>query len=69
MDNAQTQSMVAYEDGPKEVNTHRRMPDGDKQFGKESKTMPQDSKPATKGYVKKAIAHHVKAMHRHREHR
>jgi hypothetical protein len=38
MDNAQTQSMVAYEDGPKEVNIKRGMPDGDKQFGKACET-------------------------------
>lgn len=68
MDNAQTQSMVAYEDGPKEVNTKRGVHDGNKQFGKANK-MPQDEKPATKGYVKKVMAHHVETMHRHKEHR
>jgi hypothetical protein len=66
MDNAQTQSMVAYENAPKEVNTHRGMPSTKKQFGKGNK-MPQDV--ATKGYVKKALEHHVKTMHRHKEHR
>lgn len=71
MDNEHNQSKVAYEDAPKEKNTHRRMLDGDKQFGKESKTMPQDSKPATKGYVKKVMSQHVKKMHhgRNKEHR
>jgi hypothetical protein len=77
MDNEHDQSKVAYEDGPKEVNKHRRMPDGDKQFGKESKTMPQDSKPATKAYVKKALEKHNELYHhgqkpyhkRHKEHR
>ena len=70
-DNAYTQSQVAYENAPKEKNTKRRMPDGDKQFGKESKTMPQDYKPATKSYVKKVMKEYVKAMHkgRHYEHR
>ena len=71
MDNAYNQSSVAYESAPKEKNTKRRMPDGDKQFGKESKTMSQDDKPATKGYVKKEIAIHEKKFHhgRHKEHR
>ena len=71
MDNERDQSKVAYENGPKEVNTKRGMPDGDKQFGK--KKMPQDGKPASKGYVKEVMADHVKAMHkghgRHKEHR
>jgi hypothetical protein len=69
MDNAYNQSAVAYENGPKEVPDHEGMHDGDKQFGKNK--MPQDSKPATKGFVKKAVAKHEKAMHhgRHREHR
>lgn len=66
MDNAQTQSMVAYEDSPKEVNHKRGLHDGNKQFGKGNK-MPQDV--ATKGYVKKAMSHHVEKMHRHKEHR
>lgn len=44
MDNEADQSKVAYETSPKEVNTNRRMPDGDKQFGKLAKTIPQDSK-------------------------
>lgn len=68
MDNEKTQSMVAYEDGPKETNTKRGMPSSEKQFGKGSK-MPQDQQPATKGYVKKAVKHHVETMHRHKEHR
>lgn len=61
MDNAQTQSMVAYEDGPKEVNNKRGMPSSEKQFGKGNK-MPQDEKPKSK---------HAKEMHhgRHKEHR
>lgn len=61
MDNEKTQSMVAYEDGPKEVNTHRGMPDGDKQFGKGNK-MPQDES---------ALKKHMKGMShgRHKEHR
>lgn len=67
-DNEQNQSKVAYEVGPKEVNTHHGMPRS-KQFGKEK--MPQDKKPATKGYVKEVMAKHVKTMHknRHKEHR
>lgn len=71
MDNEQTQSEVAYEDGPKEVNHPRGMHDGNKQFGKHK--MPQDSKPASKGYVKEIMERHVKIMHkgqgRHKEHR
>lgn len=47
-DNTYTQSMVAYEDGPKEVNTERGMPDGNNQFGKGNK-MPQENK----GYKQK----------------
>jgi hypothetical protein len=43
MDNVSNQSKVAYEDGPKEVNTKRGLHDGDKQFGKANK-MPQDNK-------------------------
>lgn len=43
MDNYSNQSKVAYEDGPKEVNTERGMPDGNKQFGKGNK-MPQENK-------------------------
>lgn len=48
MDTSITQSQVAYEDGPKEVNTKRGMPDGNKQFGKGDK-MPQENK----GYKQK----------------
>jgi hypothetical protein len=44
------------------------MPDGDKQFGKADK-MSQDEKPASKGFIKKTLARHVKTMHRHKEHR
>ncbi len=69
MDNEYDQSKVAYEDGPKEVNTHRGMPKS-KQFGKHK--MPQDSKPASRTYVKKVMSGHVMEMHshgRHREHR
>jgi len=70
-------SKVAYEIGPKEKNTKRRMPSSDEQFGKEVKTMPQDDKkPATKGFVKKAIKKHDEMYHhgqkpysRHKEHR
>jgi hypothetical protein len=62
MDNAQTQSMVAYEDGPKEVNIKRGMPDGDNQFGKGNK-MPQDEGSAPKKHVKHA------SHGRHKEHR
>ena len=66
MDNESNQSAVAYEVGPKEMNTHRGMP-ASKQFGKEK--MPQNRQPATKGYVKDVMAKHVKTMHRHKEHR
>ena len=73
MDNSEAdQSKVAYEIGPKEHNTKRGMPGGDKQFGKGNK-MPQDRSPATKGYVNKVMERHVKTMHtghgRHTEHR
>lgn len=61
MDNAQTQSMVAYEDGPKEVNHKRGMPDGNKQFGKGNK-MPQDEGSKPKKSMKMSHS-------RHREHR
>ena len=65
------QSAVAYGSGPKEVNHKRGLHDGDKQFGK--KKMPQDSEPASKGYVRKVMKEHVGKMHsrhgRHKEHR
>lgn len=62
MDNAYNQSAVAYEVGPKEVNTKRGMHDGDAQFGKGDK-MPQDEH----GKPKKASKN---MMHgRHKEHR
>ena len=62
MDNAQTQSMVAYEDGPKEVNNKRGLHDGNKQFGNGDK-MPQDERKGRK-------THMHKAQHgRHTEHR
>lgn len=48
MDNVYNQSMVAYEDGPKEVNTERTMSGGQRQFGKGNK-MPQENK----GYKQK----------------
>ena len=48
MDTEYTQSMVAYENGPKEVNTPRGLHDGNKQFGKGNK-MPQENK----GYKQK----------------
>jgi len=47
-DNTYNQSMVAYEDGPKEVNTERGMP-ASKQWGKGNK-MPQENK----GYKQKS---------------
>lgn len=43
LDNEKTQSMVAYEDGPKELRDGKGMPDGNKQFGKGNK-MPQENK-------------------------
>ncbi len=71
MDNEQNQSEVAYETKPKETAKHKGMPGGDKQFGKHK--MPQDSKPASKGYVKDVMERHVSSMHtgqgRHKEHR
>ena len=61
--NEHDQSEVAYEVAPKEVNTKRRMPSGDKQFGKMKETMPQDEPMRHKKV-------HVKASHgRHKEHR
>lgn len=65
MANEKDQSKVAYGDGPKEKNVKRRMPDGDKQFGKEDKTMPQDDKKMAKPHKRMA----KKAHHRHKEHR
>lgn len=62
MDNEKTQSMVAYEDGPKEVNTHRGMPNSDSQFGKANK-MPQDESSPRKKHNKAA------KISRHGEHR
>lgn len=62
MDDAYTQSMVAYEDGPKEVNYKRGMPDGDKQFGKGDK-MAQDERSRSKKHVGKMV------HGRHGEHR
>ena len=47
MDNAYNQSMVAYQDGPGEVNTERGM-SGKEQFGKGNR-MPQENK----GYKQK----------------
>lgn len=47
MDNTISQSQVAYEDGPKEINAKRRM-GGDKQFGK-ANVMEQENK----GYKQK----------------
>lgn len=70
MDNQHDQSKVAYENGPKEVNEHKGLPSTKKQFGKH--TMPQDHKPATKGYVKKVMKEHNLKYHshgRHKEHR
>ena len=51
MDNTYNQSAVAYENGPKEVNTPRGLHDGDKQFGKDK--MPQDESSISKGRPKK----------------
>ena len=42
-DTDKTQSMVAYEDEAKEVNTKRGVHDGNKQFGKANK-MPQENR-------------------------
>lgn len=42
MDHEHTQSMVAYETGPKEVNSKRRVPNSNKQFG-DSDRMPQEN--------------------------
>lgn len=61
--NEYDQSAVAYEDGPKEVNDKRRMPSSEKQFGKESKTMPQDGKVHKKQQPK------VHKVSRHSEYR
>jgi hypothetical protein len=61
--NEQDQSAVAYEVAPKEVNTKRRMPSGDKQFGKVKMTMPQDEPMRHKKVNAKTS--HV----RHKEHR
>lgn len=62
MDNEYDQSKVAYENGPKEVNTAEPMPGSKDQFGKGDR-MPQD----------KAMKHHAKKTHmthgRHKEHR
>lgn len=43
MDNTYNQSDVAYENGPKEVNTERGMPSSERQFGKGNK-MPQENR-------------------------
>jgi len=43
MDNESTQTKVAYESSPKEVNKHRPMPSSERQFGKGNK-MPQENK-------------------------
>ena len=64
MDNEFDQSKVAYEDGPKEVNTQPRMPNSEKQTGKGNK-MPQDEKSIT---VKKSMKHY-ESHSRHKEHR
>ena len=60
MDNEFDQSKVAYENGPKEVNTHAGMPKS-KQFGKYK--MPQDEK------SKKIHALESHSHGRHKEHR
>jgi hypothetical protein len=61
MDNKYDQSKVAYETGPKEVNTSPSMPAGEKSFGNGNK-MPQDDKP-------KMMKRHAKHRGRHAEHR
>ncbi len=43
MDNSKNQSQVAYEDGPKEVNTERSLPGSKAQFGNGDR-MPQENK-------------------------
>jgi hypothetical protein len=48
MDNEFDQSKVSYEDGPKEVNEERGMPNSKEQFGKVNR-MPQENK----GYKQK----------------
>ena len=67
MDNQYDQSKVAYENGPKEVNTKRGMPDGKKQFGKGNR-MPQDEKVSNKHHVKQIMEKHSRHG-RHKEHR
>lgn len=62
MDNEHDQSKVAYETGPKEVNTNRAMPNSEKQFGNGNK-MPQD------GAMPKKAKHHAMHSGRHKEHR
>ncbi len=62
MDNQYNQTDVAYENGPKEVNHKRGMPDGNKQFGKNK--MPQDQKSPVNGHSKK-----VMELHRHGRHK
>lgn len=62
MDNEHDQSKVAYENGPKEVNTKRGMPNTSKQFGKGNK-MVQDSKSSAKSSSKE------NSYSRHKEHR
>lgn len=63
MDNERTQSFVAYEEGPKEVNTHRRVPNSEKQFGK-ANVMPQENK----GYKQKSYPANP-TLKRYGEHR
>lgn len=77
MENEHDQSKVAYENGPKEVNTKRGMPKSKQFGGNEKSKMPQESKVATRAYVKEELAEHNKKYHhgekpyhgRHKEHR
>ena len=61
IDNAYNQSAVAYEDGPKEVNTKRGLNNGDAQFGKANKMEQDEVTPNNKPKVMESG--------RHKEHR
>jgi hypothetical protein len=65
MDNEFDQSKVAYENGPKEVNTHRGMPKS-KQFGKHK--MPQDSKSSNRAASKELSEDKVMEFQSHGRH-
>lgn len=64
MDNEYDQSKVAYGDGPKEINTKRRVPNSNTQFGKGDR-MPQENK----GYKQKDYPANptIKRFSEHRE--